>query len=71
MRKIKREVIIKRMYDMGLTNTELANRAGLKYDMVYAFIRGYVDVPTVLNLSKILDVLGLDFEEILIRGGDE
>ena len=71
MRKIKREVIIKRMYDKGLTNTELANRAGLKYDMVYAFIRGYVDVPTVLNLSKILDVLGLDFEEILIRGGDE
>ena len=71
MRKIKREVIIKRMYDMGLTNAELANRAGLKYDMVYAFIRGYVDVPTVLNLSKILDVLGLDFDEILIRGGDE
>lgn len=71
MRKIKREVIIKRMYDMGLNNSELANRAGLKYDMVYAFIRGYVDVPTVLNLSKILDVLGLDFDEILIRGGDE
>lgn len=55
--------VYKAIVDQGITQSELARRAGLGRDSVSQYVRGR-SVPSPLNLNKLADALGMEAEDL-------